>query len=226
MTGDLFDELEVWEDFEPRRGDDQMARDEALLTSGLKTAILRIYRWKGTWASFGWSQSVGLAIREAPGFSLVRRWTGGGVVRHDHDLTFSLLVPASQKFSRLRPREAYAGIHEAIRRALVGHMPEVRLASECECRVSAACFQGPSLYDLLDVTGRKICGGAQRRTREGVLHQGSLQVPRELVGFGRHLAGCLSARVLDYDPKNFPGERSEILRQTRYGLRTWTERIP
>ena len=43
------------------------------------------------------------------------------------------------------------------------------------------CFTHPVPWDLVDpATGRKIAGGAQRRSRGAFLHQGSVRLPEGL----------------------------------------------
>jgi lipoate-protein ligase A len=41
---------------------------------------------------------------------------------------------------------------------------------------STACFQKPVRFDIV-AADRKLSGAAQRRTREGLLHQGSILLP-------------------------------------------------
>lgn len=209
-------------------GPEQMARDEALLVSGLERPLLRHYRWLGRWASFGYSQSLAQARMEAIGFDLVRRWTGGGVVLHDTDWTFSLLVPPHEPFFRVPPREAYCRIH-AVLGGVLGESLEAppRLAGDTDCARTASCFTGPSLHDIMDARSGKICGGAQRRTKLGMLHQGSIQNVNVPEGFAEAAAGEMARRVKQI--RGMPSslrERSRALAASRYGSREWTERIP
>ncbi len=226
----LFAEMDLWVDDTPRPGDVQMAIDECLLLSGLKRPLLRHYSWLGSWASFGYSQSLAAAQLEAPGSHLVRRWTGGGVVRHDADWTFSLLVPAEEHFCKLRPRDSYRALHERVVSALScrENSIKIRLAGMGDCQQSLSCFAGPTLFDVMEVAGGKICGGAQRRTRKGLLHQGSIQrSTRQLAGtFGQELGGLFAEKLCDFAPPHFLGEHSEHLAKTHYGNPGWTERIP
>jgi len=225
-----FAELDLWIDDNPRSGDVQMAIDETLLVSGLKRPLLRHYSWLGSWASFGYSQSLAAARSEAPASFLVRRWTGGGIVPHDADWTFSLLIPIQESFCKVRPRDSYQAIHERVVAAMTQDdtLPEIRLAGMEDCQQALSCFAGPTLYDVMEAAGGKICGGAQRRTRQGVLHQGSIQSPKRQLRktFGQELGGLFAEKLCDFVPPHFLGEHSEHLAKTHYGNPEWTERIP
>jgi lipoyl(octanoyl) transferase len=219
----FFSALDLWEDSMPRGAALQMAVDEALLAGGfLALPLLRHYRWKGRAASFGVSQAARDAAAAAPGFELVRRWTGGGIVLHDNDWTFSLLVPHGEPFARLRPRPAYRAIHTAVAAAL-GVVPA--LASTGPCRNPTACFQGPSADDLLGPGGSKICGGAQRRTKHGLLHQGSIQGIPVPDAFARSLASTLAETVRQFTPTSPIEESAASLAARRYANPAWLNRI-
>lgn len=51
----------------------------------------------------------------------------------------------------------------------------MRLVLPEDCREGAACFQSPVPLDIV-LDGIKICGGALRRSKAGVLYQGSLRL--------------------------------------------------
>ena len=201
-----------------------MAADEAvfaLLEPG--QAVLRHYRWLGRAASFGYSQSLADARSEAPGFDLVRRWTGGGVVRHDADWTFSLAVSRVNPFAGLRAQESYCAIHGAVAGALAG---PARLAGAADVRGGLSCFSAPALDDIMAPGGLKICGGAQRRTRAGILHQGSIQNATVPDGFLRSFARRLAAHVEDYSPPQAFAARLAGVRRERYGNPGWSAKVP
>jgi lipoate-protein ligase A len=50
------------------------------------------------------------------------------------------------------------------------------VASEASTLESDACFAKPVRFDIV-AGDRKLSGAAQRRTREGMLHQGSILLP-------------------------------------------------
>jgi lipoate-protein ligase A len=71
-----------------------MAIDEALLES-LTLPAVRFYRWQSPALSFGYFGRFADVASYQSERDLVRRWTGGGIVFHGEDLTYSILIPAN-----------------------------------------------------------------------------------------------------------------------------------
>ena len=157
-----------------------MALDEALLEAGprLGKPVLRFYGWKERAASFGYFQRYAEVERFTLLRPLVRRPTGGGLVPHDLDWTYSLALPPSHEWYSVSAAESYRRVHAWLRAALakLGHSTE--LADCCRKAQAGQCFVGYEKNDLL-WHGQKIAGAAQRRTRSGLLIQGSVQPPQE-----------------------------------------------
>ena len=109
----LFDAINLFPDETERRGPEQMALDEALLEYA-ERPVLRSYRWAGQAVSFGYSQSLAAVRERIPPLPSVRRWTGGGIVEHGCDWTFSLIVPSSEPLAKARPEDTYRSIHARI----------------------------------------------------------------------------------------------------------------
>ena len=172
----LFALLLVIEDLEPRDAALQMAIDRALLET-TKLPVLRLYRWSAPCVTIGYFESQQDAEKKYPGMNIVRRWTGGGSVLHGTDTPYSLIVPRSEPFASVKPRESYCLIHESLAKALRETLPEVITAKDSAPKTSAACFENPVTGDLL-VGNNKIAGAGQRRTRHGFLHQGSIQIDK------------------------------------------------
>jgi lipoate-protein ligase A len=82
------------------------------------------------------------------------------------------------------------------------------------------CFANPVPADVL-VNGQKIAGAAQRRTRTGLLQQGSIQHVDLAEDFAGRFAGQLTENC-DYRQVNGAviGRASEIAAQ-KYGTDTW-----
>jgi len=155
-----------------------MAADEALLEAApeLGRPVLRFYGWLEAAASFGYSQKYSDIERWTALRPLVRRPTGGGLVPHDTDWTYSVAVPPGHVWYELKAVESYQRIHEWIRDAFARIGVPTTLSPDCKKDIPGQCFIGSEKFDVL-WHGRKIAGAAQRRTRDGLLIQGSVQPP-------------------------------------------------
>lgn len=218
----LFPTLAVFEDLTLREGAEQMAVDELLLQRA-SIPILRHYAWKSPQATFGFTQSLSEVQKELPHTPLTRRWTGGGIVPHGRDWTFSLIVPRSAEFASLRPCTSYTLIHDCVARAMLLAGVPSRLAAAEESSRGLACFANPAEHDLLAQSGDKLCGGAQRRTREGILHQGSIQSVKVPDGFLTLVAEAMCPSWCRFE--NPPSE-DEInqLADEKYATAEWLNR--
>ena len=155
-----------------------MALDEALLESagGLGQPVLRFYGWTEAAATFGYSQRFREIERLTTLRPLIRRPTGGGLVPHDADWTYSLAFPPQHPWHSLKAVESYARAHGWVRDAFKELGVAAMLAPESRHAAPGQCFVGAEKSDVL-WQGRKIAGAAQRRTRAGLLIQGSVQPP-------------------------------------------------
>lgn len=153
-----------------------MAVDAALLETApsLDAPLLRFYGWTEAAATFGYSQDIQAVSAMTPLRPLVRRPTGGGLVPHDADWTYSLVVPACDPWYALSAKESYQRVHEWMRDAFAAMQVGTELSPCCAKEAPGRCFAGPERHDLM-FAGRKIAGAAQRRTRTGLLIQGSVQ---------------------------------------------------
>ncbi len=158
--------------------DYNMALDEALMTLAPQLArpVLRFYGWTERAASFGYSQRHAEIERLTLLRPLVRRPTGGGLVPHDADWTYSLAFPAGHAWYELSAVESYQRAHEWIRDAFIQIGVVTSLAPCAKKDAPGQCFIGAEKSDVL-WHGRKIAGAAQRRTHQGLLIQGSVQPP-------------------------------------------------
>ena len=209
----LFDRISVWKDPVCRDGPSQMACDEALLTSA-EEAVLRIFRWSEPWVSAGYFVPWTEAESARPQLPVCRRWTGGGVVVHENDLTFALVAPRKEEWARLRPDESYRVLHLA----MVGALREAGIEANLfalGATAGAECFAGPVRHDVMSGT-RKIAGGAQRRTKHGLLHQGSIQVNGLGPDFPSLLAAYLAEETGPWNPSSAFEKRVSGLVREKY----------
>jgi lipoyl(octanoyl) transferase len=155
-----------------------MALDEALLkaSSCQQRPVLRFYGWTEPAASFGYFQKYADVERATLLRPLIRRPTGGGIVPHDADWTYSLVFPPGHEWHSLKAEESYRRIHEWIRCAFAELNVITELAPSSKISAPGECFVGHVKFDLL-WKEKKIAGAAQRRNKLGLLIQGSIQPP-------------------------------------------------
>ncbi len=155
-----------------------MALDEALLETApqINAPVLRFYEWKEPAASFGYFQKFQEIERATLLRPLVRRPTGGGLVPHDGDWTYSLVFPPGHFWHELKAVESYERVHAWVRDAFARMSVATVLSPCCQKDIPGQCFLGAEKFDVL-WHGRKIAGAAQRRTKTGLLIQGSVQPP-------------------------------------------------
>lgn len=155
-----------------------MAWDEALLenVAEWQRPILRFYGWTEPAATFGYFQKIADVELMTGLRPLIRRPTGGGLVPHKNDWTYSAAFPPRHEWYELKAEESYRRIHEWIRDAFALLSLQTELSPCCQKDIPGQCFIGAEKYDLL-LGGKKIAGAAQRRNKAGLLIQGSVQPP-------------------------------------------------
>jgi lipoate-protein ligase A len=181
----MFAALNVYDDDASHSAAVNMAIDEALLEYAAVPSI-RFYRWDSPALSFGYFGRFAHVACYAGERDLVRRWTGGGIVFHGDDLTYSIVIPANDNAFSESSMSIYEKVHRALCDALDGNGKRAvvagggdpgRTADAIRTAFSAGvynCFANPVRADVM-VDGRKIAGAAQRRARRGLLQQGSIQ---------------------------------------------------
>lgn len=212
----VFERLALWRDPVARDGPEQMACDEVLL--GLaELPAMRVFRWWRPWVSAGYFVEMDSARKVRPDLPVCRRWTGGGIVVHEGDFTFSLSVPKSEALAYARPAESYRTIHLGLAEALGLAGASAELACTAE-PAPGECFAAPVEHDVVS-NGRKIAGGAQRRTRNGLLHQGSVQLGKPFdPDFALLFAQALASSVERWTPPADFEERVQKLTADKYAL--------
>ena len=228
----------VWRDREARPGPEHMAIDQGLLDC-LDRPVIRFYGWEKPELTLGFFTPLASVSKDNRPFT--RRWTGGGIVEHGDDVTFSLSLPRAFLPPGATTSDRYRLIHLALASALEGHTGIAPVAGPSPATEGMAssgpgtCFTEPVAWDLLAPgSGNKIAGGAQRRSRRGVLHQGSLRLPPEyrdpehpwVTAF---LAALLQGSDLAPAPWTDPGpafwDEVQVLRRERYEAPAWRQRF-
>ena len=161
-----------------------MGLDEALMRiPGPPT--LRLYQWSPPGLSLGYFQRSGDFAGTPGPHVLVRRITGGGAIYHQGDLTFALTIDLELVPTPIQ--ESYRMLHRAIGRALRRLDVDVRCDGSSATRRHSSrptepwCLADGGPHDVLDSSGRKMVGSAQRRIRAArprMLHHGSIPIRR------------------------------------------------
>jgi lipoyl(octanoyl) transferase len=215
-----FGKLHLIDDLIPKAAAENMAIDEALFLTA-ETPVLRMYRWSSPSVSFGYFTRWDDVVRRFHGRDLVRRWTGGGIVEHGTDLTYSLACPNGLTLPRTI--DFYQWIHAAVATVLREAGYAVELAQSCESTDSNACFEKTVRYDLKS-GGAKIAGAAIRRSRKGLLLQGSIQRLKLPAGFENMFGHALCDRPESHPlPESVLGYARRIAIE-KYGAAEWNRR--
>ncbi len=153
-----------------------MAFDEAMLhyANSFGLPVIRFYTWEGSPGSFGYFQKIRDVESMTSIRPLVRRCSGGGLVDHSQDWTYSVAVPAAHPWWRKTAEDSYRDMHRWCADGLRSLGIEATLAPDPIHAGPGQCFIGAERNDLL-IDGRKVAGAAQRRNRHGLLIQGSIQ---------------------------------------------------
>lgn len=181
--------VDVIVDERPNSGVFNMAMDSALLqlAADRETSVVRIYEWSEPTVTLGYFQANNLETQTPfPELPSVRRLSGGGAILHHHEITYSLVLPASHP-ARKDPSEAYEVVHRAIISLLQEFGVCCELRSEFDARNSMAtaivdtgstepflCFLRKNPNDIVHETGNKVVGSAQRRRKGVTLQHGSI----------------------------------------------------
>lgn len=168
-------------------GPENMAIDEAIMRAhgrGEVPPTLRFYGWQPAAVSIGYFQSmeneIDLDAVRSGGWGYVRRPTGGRMIFHHIELTYSVVI--SEELLPGGVVETYREISQGL---LAGFQvlgaPAVLSGGEVDPRRAdpggnhTACFDTPSAYEL-EIDGRKAAGSAQTRRDGVILQHGSIML--------------------------------------------------
>lgn len=171
---------------------ENMTRDAKFLEeldATSSTPILHLYDWEAPSATYGHfiDPTAHLSQEAFVGnhLQLAKRPTGGGLIFHVADWAFSLLVPAGHETYSVNTLENYAFVNRLVIRVisrLIGRTGELGLNLETAVQPKPKddhsrhfCMAKPTKYDVM-LDGKKVAGGAQRRTKSGFLHQGTISL--------------------------------------------------
>lgn len=207
-------------------------RLDAEMLEKVQQPILHFYEWERPSITYGHfiepSKFLNLSSAEARGIDCARRPTGGGIVFHLWDLAFSVLVPAQSNFFSLNTLDNYAFVNQAVLRAVQKFLGEEKEFSLTPTDHAAAmedckrfCMAQPTKYDVV-LQGRKIAGAAQRKTRQGFLHQGTIalmmpemDILRDVLHDGGIAAAMMAHTYPLMGPKSLQEARNELKQHLR-----------
>ncbi len=182
-----------------------MAVDEAIFMVAREKNLLptlRFYQWEPAAISIGYAQNINEELNlkkcERLKIDIVRRWTGGGAIFHNDELTYSFTsrIDADEDFDDILAsyRKVCQGIIQGLSSLGIqakfrgersrGLIYQARGSDESDpykihtedvlsLKEKVPCFMASSKHDLI-VDGKKVVGNAQRRAKEAFLQQGSL----------------------------------------------------
>ena len=149
----IFAALEVYRDIDSRNAALNMAVDEALLEIATEPTI-RFYRWDRAALSFGYFGKFADVENYSSQHDIVRRWTGGGIVLHGEDLTYSIVIPASDAAFAKSSMSIYEEIHAAICDAFAVNGKQLELASDSTLSKRQS---GSDQYSTFNVQCSRAC---------------------------------------------------------------------
>lgn len=216
--------------------------------------FFRAYGWGETAFTFGQAQrwrDIDAHIPE-PGDGAdfrptrIRRPTGGGIVDHRGDWTYALALSARGEAAAEKPGDLYTRVHRLLACALAKTGVSTRLM-DCpprgECPTDrpspsstgndrpGICFLDPVPGDLLEAgSGVKVAGAAMKRSREGILLQGSVLPPVALDAARRERLRCAFIEELRRNlrahtaPLNSPPARTLAPLRELFQSHAWNRR--
>ncbi len=191
------------------------------LDASSMSPVLHFYDWSAPSATYGHfinpSDHLSENVFTENYLQLAKRPTGGGLIFHTHDLAFSVLVPAAHEAYSINILENYAFVNRLLIEVISGFIGSPSTLSLLPDEPGAKdhhsgkfCMAKPTKYDVM-LDGRKVGGGAQRRTRSGFLHQGtiSLSIPdREFLEKVLLPHTCVHRAMLENTCSLLPGNPS------------------
>ncbi|MBW3583224.1 MAG: lipoate--protein ligase family protein [Euryarchaeota archaeon] len=197
-------------------GRENMERDEWLLARG--EPVVRLYGWDPACVSLGRTQTeadIDLDAAERHGIDVVRRKTGGGALLHNEvELTYAVILPLDHPGLSRNILESYRTMSGPILDAFRALGVDA-VFGEGKGGRDTLCYlreEGVSIF----VDGRKISGGAQRRTQQAVLQHGTMVLRLDAERTAEVLKAPVEAvrrKVVGLDALGFAVTRDEVVNE-------------
>jgi lipoyl(octanoyl) transferase len=161
-----------------------MALDEKIFKRYLGDGIgvLRLYRWQSPAFTYGFSQQPESQIDRLAcamsGVEIAKRMTGGGILFHDDEITYSFVCSKSDLGE---PPEVFVD-YRNICRFLIRFYESLGLKANFALESEGfkdrffpheLCSAAHEKYDIV-IAGKKIGGNAQKRNRQTIFQHGSI----------------------------------------------------
>ena len=161
-----------------------MALDEKIFKRYLEDGIgvLRLYRWRNPSFTYGFSQSpesqIDLAACAVDGVGVAKRITGGGILFHDDEITYSFVCSKSDLGE---PQKVFVD-YRNICGFLLHFYQSLGLAAGFALESGGfkdrstpheLCSAAHEKYDIV-IGEKKIGGNAQKRNRQAIFQHGSI----------------------------------------------------
>jgi len=173
-------------DKKPLNGSLNMAVDDFLFRSlsSEPETYFRFYRWERPTVSLGYSQDIRKVVDveycRKQRIDIVRRMTGGKLVLHHKEVTYSLCSSDRETFT-----STLADSYRLVSQALIRGFEKMGLKSyladappNSYVRGNLPCFSYPARNEI-EVEGKKIVGSAQKRTGSRFIQHGSIPLEED-----------------------------------------------
>ncbi len=158
-----------------RTASENMRRDEELL-KGVDHPILHFYDWSSNAVTYGYFINPKDWLKSVPS-NISRRPTGGGLIFHEGDFSFTLALPLKHPLTQKSALERYQIINKQVLNAVFDLLPECALALHNEAikegSIQELCMANPTSYDII-MAEKKVGGASQRKNKSAFIHQASL----------------------------------------------------
>ena len=158
-----------------------MAVDETLLNNFKEKnlPILRLYGWEpslslGRFSDF--HSTLKLTSLQRRNIPYVRRMSGGGILVHGGDLSYSLILPKNT-FTDMGVKESYRHLCSFLIKLYEKLGLKANFASQTSLKLSKSkiCMMANEAYDIT-IDGVKIGGNAQRHSKKVLFQHGSVPI--------------------------------------------------
>lgn len=161
-----------------------MALDEVIFKRYLDdgVGVLRLYRWQKPSFTYGFSQEpksqINLNACVTDGVGVVKRITGGGILFHDNEITYSFVCSKADVHEPLGVFVDYRNICQFLIRfyeslGLTATFALEAIGFKDRANPHELCSAAHEKYDVV-IGEKKIGGNAQKRNRQAIFQHGSI----------------------------------------------------